>query len=75
MDTQVLPSTLKIQCILEIPDSQDIPTRTSRASTQSWDSRIGPWPSESLTADLDSQFDILYTPNQYVPAITRSDRI
>ena len=76
MDIQALLSTPKTPRILEIPDSQDIPTRSSRASTQSWDSRMGPRPSESCSPNPDSQVNAVQTPQrQYAPRMTRSDRI
>ena len=79
MDIQALLSTPKTPRICEIPDSQDIPTRSSRASTQSWDSRMGPRPSESLSLTLDSLINTTQSPQtpqrRYSSPLTRSDRI
>jgi hypothetical protein len=52
----------------QVPDSQ--------ASTQLWDSRIGPRPSESPPLDYDSQINTPQTPRRQLnPLLTRSDRI
>ena len=71
--------TMDIASLLspEIPDSQE--TRSSQASTQSWDSADGPRPlllSESSAISMDSNNPLPQTPRkQYALPTTRSDRI
>jgi hypothetical protein len=80
MDINTLLVTPKTPRITEIPDSQDIPTRSSRATTQSWDSRAGPRPVNSESPE--PYFERLQTPQtptetrrHYAPTTTRTDRI
>lgn len=79
MDIQALLCTPKTPRSKEIPNTPDIPTRSSRASTQSWDSRIGPRPVYESSSS-DSYFNRLETPQipiirNYQPTCTRNDRI
>jgi hypothetical protein len=76
MDIQALLSTPKTP--REIPDSQDVPTRPSQATTESWDSQNGP---RSVSPSPFQAPTTPTTPSQsqgsktYAPALTRSDRI
>jgi hypothetical protein len=75
IDIQALLCTPKTPRIREIPNTPDIPTRSSRASTQSWDSRMGPRPSESPDPNVDTIQSPRTPQRRYALRMTRSDRI
>jgi len=62
MDPQAVLSTPTIpRRHTEIPNTPDIPTPLSRATTQSWDSQNGPRPSPTLSSESLSPL-LLFSP-------------